>query len=137
MSHHFKKKGFTLIELLVVIAIIALLAAILFPVFARARDNGRRAAGISNVKQIVLGIHQYLQDYDGRYFQTGTERQGTDTTRFSGSTAGTDPNAAALYSYRQKLQPYVKSDQLFKDPSAPQWPASSAGSTTAWTMAFI
>jgi prepilin-type N-terminal cleavage/methylation domain-containing protein/prepilin-type processing-associated H-X9-DG protein len=122
-----RRKGFTLIELLVVIAIIAILAAILFPVFGRARDSARRASGISNVKQIMLGIHQYLQDYDSRYFQTVTERQGTDTTRFPGSLAATSATDAALYSYRQKLQPYVKSDQLFKDPSAPQWPASSAG----------
>ncbi len=58
------KKGFTLIELLVVIAIIAILAAILFPVFARARENARRAACQSNLKQIGLGVLQYVQDYD-------------------------------------------------------------------------
>lgn len=61
------KKGFTLIELLVVIAIIAILAAILFPVFARARENARRASCQSNLKQIGLGILQYAQDYDERY----------------------------------------------------------------------
>src|SRR4051812_18788683 len=60
-------RGFTLIELLVVIAIIAILAAILFPVFARARENARRAACQSNLKQIMLGIAQYNQDYDERY----------------------------------------------------------------------
>src|SRR5690349_12144108 len=59
-------RGFTLIELLVVIAIIALLAAILFPVFARARENARRASCQSNLKQIGLGFHQYTQDYDDR-----------------------------------------------------------------------
>ena len=58
------KRGFTLIELLVVIAIIAILAAILFPVFARARENARRASCQSNLKQIGLGIFQYTQDYD-------------------------------------------------------------------------
>ena len=57
-------RGFTLIELLVVIAIIAILAAILFPVFARARENARKTNCASNVKQILLGIHQYAQDYD-------------------------------------------------------------------------
>ena len=59
-----RQTAFTLIETLVVIAIIAILAAILFPVFARARENGRRAACQSNVKQILLGMMQYTQDYD-------------------------------------------------------------------------
>jgi len=61
------QKGFTLIELLVVLAIIALLAAILFPVFERARENARRSACQSNLKQIGLGIIQYAQDYDEDY----------------------------------------------------------------------
>jgi prepilin-type N-terminal cleavage/methylation domain-containing protein len=61
------KKAFTLIELLVVIAIIAILAAILFPVFGRARENARRSACISNLKQIGLAATQYTQDYDGNF----------------------------------------------------------------------
>lgn len=66
-------KAFTLIELLVVIAIIAILAAILFPVFARARENARRASCQSNLKQISLAMMQYSQDYDERYcnYQVG------------------------------------------------------------------
>lgn len=62
-----KTQGFTLIELLVVVAIIALLAAILFPVFGRARENARRSTCQSNLKQIGLGILQYSQDYDERF----------------------------------------------------------------------
>ncbi|MFO7946068.1 MAG: prepilin-type N-terminal cleavage/methylation domain-containing protein [Armatimonadota bacterium] len=62
-----RRKGFTLIELLVVIAIIAILAAILFPVFARAREKARQSACLNNVKQIMLGMMQYTQDYDERY----------------------------------------------------------------------
>jgi len=73
-----KKKGFTLIELLVVIAIIAILAAILFPVFARARENARRAACQSNMKQIGLALMQYSQDYDEQFPHTSFG--GPDTT---------------------------------------------------------
>ena len=89
--------GFTLIELLVVIAIIAILAAILFPVFARARENARRASCSSNLKQIGLGVMQYTQDYDESY---PTRRRNSD---------------GAIWS--QLIQPYVKSTQLFKCPS--------------------
>ncbi len=66
-----KRFAFTLIELLVVIAIIAILAAILFPVFARARENARRSSCQSNLKQIGLGVMQYIQDYDEKYPFTG------------------------------------------------------------------
>jgi prepilin-type N-terminal cleavage/methylation domain-containing protein len=65
-ERHIKVRGFTLIELLVVIAIIAILAAILFPVFAQARDKARQSACLSNEKQIALGIAMYRQDWDGR-----------------------------------------------------------------------
>jgi len=62
-----KRRGFTLIELLVVIAIIAILAAILFPVFARAREQARKTSCLSNTKQMGLAIYQYIQDYDETY----------------------------------------------------------------------
>lgn len=100
--------GFTLIELLVVIAIIAILAAILFPAFARARENARRASCQSNLKQIALGIFQYTQDYDERfpmaYFGPGNEYLSNGW-------------AAAV-------QPYVKSTQLFQCPSEPKAPSA-------------
>jgi len=96
------RKGFTLIELLVVIAIIAILAAILFPVFARAREKARQASCLSNVKQILLGAQMYCQDYDER-FPTGRNCNWAD-----GGPFGT---------HVVVLQPYVKNWQLFICPS--------------------
>lgn len=89
------RRGFTLVELLVVIAIIALLTAILFPAFARARENARRASCQSNLKQIGLGMIQYVQDYDG--YQPATEVGGV--------------------SWPVLLIPYTKSGQIFYCPS--------------------
>lgn len=71
MNKQRTKQGFTLIELLVVIAIIAILAAILFPVFGRARENARRSSCQSNLKQIGLSLAQYTQDYDERLVPAG------------------------------------------------------------------
>jgi len=95
------RKGFTLIELLVVIAIIAILAAILFPVFARAREKARQASCLNNVKELALAVQMYAQDYDemlnpSYYLQ---------------------PGFAWLY-YNNFLEAYVKNEQLFQCPSA-------------------
>ena len=110
-----KKSGFTLIELLVVIAIIAILAAILFPVFAQAREKARAITGVNNLKQINLGILQYLQDNDERFFPTVTEREGPSTIN--------DVATAHQYSIRGRIDPYVKADGVYKDPSsALAWP---------------
>ncbi|BCM91321.1 hypothetical protein IAD21_03191 [Abditibacteriota bacterium] len=97
--------GFTLIELLVVIAIIAILAAILFPVFARARENARRSTCQSNMKQIGLGFIQYAQDYDSTYPLAWA------------SGVPTDINAGGQKYWPYALQPYLKSNQIFKCPS--------------------
>jgi prepilin-type N-terminal cleavage/methylation domain-containing protein/prepilin-type processing-associated H-X9-DG protein len=99
-----KNFGFTLIELLVVIAIIAILAAILFPVFARARENARRASCASNLKNIGLGILQYAQDYDERMVWDSINVQ-------------TPPPLQSITSWRGLLQPYIKSIQVFDCPS--------------------
>lgn len=102
-----KRRGFTLIELLVVIAIIAILAAILFPVFAKAREKARQASCASNLKQIGLAVTQYVQDYDETYPAFCFWFPGKD---WSG-----DPNHGMHWA--QVVQPYIKSKQVFKCPS--------------------
>ena len=106
-----RASAFTLIELLVVIAIIAILAAILFPVFARARENARRSSCQSNLKQIGLGIAQYTQDYDERF------PYGINVT-FSPTSNNWGLNDGLLWP--QIVQPYVKSIQVFACPSDSQ-----------------
>lgn len=127
------RRGFTLVELLVVIAIIAVLAAILFPVFARARENARRSSCQSNLKQIGLGILQYTQDFDERYpmgwFQNGVgpamELQTAAETpgaRFKVSN-GTAP-VNNYKTWMDSIFPYVKSVQIFVCPSATSDPTA-------------
>jgi prepilin-type N-terminal cleavage/methylation domain-containing protein/prepilin-type processing-associated H-X9-DG protein len=99
---HYRRSAFTLIELLVVIAIIAILAAILFPVFARARENARRSNCMSNEKQLGLAALQYAQDNDeklpGFYFSYA-------------------PAAPGQQTWMNRINPYLKSTQIFKCPS--------------------
>lgn len=94
-----KRHGFTLIELLVVIAIIAILAAILFPVFARARAKAHQSSCLSNVKQIALGLLMYANDYDEML-----------------PAAANPPGSWTPY-WRTRIYPYVKNAQLFKCPA--------------------
>lgn len=97
---HRSRGGFTLIELLVVIAIIAILAAILFPVFAQAREKARQTACLSNMKQVGLGVLQYVQDYD-------------NTLPLA------DSNNPSMYVVGARIMPYVKNFGVFKCPSSP------------------
>ncbi len=97
-----KRSAFTLIELLVVIAIISLLAAILFPVFARARENARRTACLSNTRQVGLAVQMYSQDYDETLV----------------SYRHIVSSGATSYSWRKALESYVKNVQVFVCPSA-------------------
>src|SRR5688500_161340 len=103
-----KNAGFTLIELLVVIAIIAILAAMLFPVFSRARENARRTSCQSNLKQIGLAFAQYTQDCDERYPLNFF----CDPPDANCGAPGTTP---ILWMYA--LYPYSKSPQIYNCPS--------------------
>ena len=98
-----RQRGFTLIELLVVIAIIAILAAILFPVFAQAREKARQVSCASNVKQMALGAKQYTADYDGKWVPNWAVWWGT---------------GAATWMEMQRA--YVANTQVYECPSAPQ-----------------
>jgi prepilin-type N-terminal cleavage/methylation domain-containing protein/prepilin-type processing-associated H-X9-DG protein len=97
-----RRTGFTLIELLVVIATITILAAILFPVFARAREKARQSSCTSNLKQLTGGVLMYVQDYDGSYPMSSF------------------PTAVGVATLNSSLIPYVKNDQLGQCPSEPR-----------------
>ena len=93
------RRGFTLIELLVVIAIIAILAAILFPVFAKAREKARQSSCLSNTKQLGIGVLSYAQDYDELLPRTAITVPGGN------------------HGWQTLIHPYVKNDQIFTCPS--------------------
>src|SRR5687767_7475687 len=98
------RRGFTLIELLVVIAILAILAAILFPVFAQAREKSRQASCFSNLKQIGLAYHMYAQDHDEAIVPGANHN-----ARYK----ETDPRCW----WYGLLEPYVKNEGVFRCPS--------------------
>ncbi|MFN3650141.1 MAG: DUF1559 domain-containing protein [Armatimonadota bacterium] len=109
------RRGFTLIELLVVIAIIAILAAILFPVFAQAREKARAASCTSNLKQIMTGVKMYTQDYD-------------EQSMYNWWAAAPGAN----HTWMEMINPYVKNTGVFLCPSAPK---DKAAFTTGCTAA--
>lgn len=109
LEHRRRQPGFTLIELLVVIAIIAILAAMLFPVFARARENARRTSCASNFRQLSMGILQYVQDYDETFPRFSHSSNGYNG--FDGYSGGDGPRWADM------IFPYTKSVQILDCPS--------------------
>ncbi|MGM0494535.1 MAG: DUF1559 domain-containing protein [Armatimonadota bacterium] len=123
-----RREGFTLIELLVVIAIIAILAAILFPVFARAREKARQTSCLSNLKQIMLSTHMYIQDFDERtpphgYFQEAP------APRFNDSRGG-------YWDWPTLIEPYVMNRDIFECPSYPSTGAMSSSGTDPWPVSY-
>lgn len=107
-------RGFTLIELLVVIAIIAILAAILFPVFAQARSKARQITGTSNIKQVALGILMYSQDYDEKFPRTGYG--GICGPSADGSLAAGECNQYGSTDWQNVIAPYVKNLGVYVSP---------------------
>ena len=125
------KRAFTLIELLVVIAIIAILAAILFPVFAQAKLAAKKTAGLNQTKQIGLGVNLYINDSDDvlpGYRFNSADGSAINPTYLKYKAAG-DPKAAKYESdgastmkaifFNQMIDPYVKNDDLWKAPTNP------------------
>ena len=119
-----RKRGFTLIELLVVIAIIAILAAILFPVFAKAREKARTSSCSSNLKQIGLAALQYAQDYDEMYVMSYNP----------GGVGGQNQI------WNESLQPYSKSTQMYVCPSnknTGHTNPTGTGSSYGWNYYYL
>ena len=130
MTFSRRRRGFTLIELLVVIAIIAILAAILFPVFAQAREKARQSACLSNCKQMGSAVIMYIQDYDETF------PNGSRTTVWfpgpQGSWASLPNNAGvdlAVGNLGSQLQPYVKNAGVFACMSDPTGGGATSNST--------
>ncbi|NLO06640.1 MAG: DUF1559 domain-containing protein [candidate division WS1 bacterium] len=115
-----RDRGFTLIELLVVIAIIAILAAILFPVFARAREKARQSSCLSNVKQIGLGMMMYVQDYDERF----------PVLYY------TPPAPAVRVDVVMMINPYINNLQVWDCPSAARTTARPYSSLAHWSYGY-
>ena len=115
VTAHAGRRGFTLIELLVVIAIIAILAAILFPVFARAREAARQTSCLSNVRQLGMGFTMYFEDYDEQF-----------------------PMVKGGSPWTLSMQPYIRNQKMLRCPSDPSvnWDTPLAGKTAVRATSY-
>ena len=120
-------RAFTLIELLVVVAVIGILAALLFPVFARARENARRSACLSNMKQIGLALMQYTQDYDERFPIHGTQGSFLTAVNEYGNVVS-DPFTSSYPNYMKCILLYTKNTGILLCPSSVQDPVQGGNS---------
>ena len=114
-----KRPGFTLIELLVVIAIISILASILFPAFAQAREAARKTSCISNVRQLGLAFSMYANDHDGLYPEH--DRRIRDDTYGRGGVVVADWSAPGLTNWARSIYPYVNNHQIYVCASNKGW----------------
>jgi prepilin-type N-terminal cleavage/methylation domain-containing protein/prepilin-type processing-associated H-X9-DG protein len=112
------RRGFTLIELLVVIAIIAILASILFPVFARAREKARQSACMSNLKQLDLAFQGYAQDYDEQLPQANIGAGNVTGAPYPANPCWINASTASIWDVKLgSIYPYVKNSQIYICPS--------------------
>ena len=120
------KRAFTLVEILVVLFIIGVLAALLFPYFARARENARHSSCQSNLKQIALGFMQYARDYDEKFPLAYTDNDGSGAY-----------NANFDRGWMDNVQPYIKSTQIFQCPSESENYSPPLRATDYWYSAPV
>ena len=128
MHQRWQRSGFTLIELLVVIAIIAILAAILFPVFAQARSKARQATATSDAKQLSLAILMYAQDYDETFPRCGW---GCQTHADDPSIPIGLQNSCGVSEWQDVTQPYIKNTQIVRDIGDPSESLDTVGDVSA------
>src|SRR5574340_1105630 len=143
-----RRRGSTLIELLVVIALIAILASMLFPVFARARESARKIQCLSNVKNIAMAVQMYLSDYD-RFWSKGIDAGLADYMSSAGDAGpggnGDDPGTNCKYAWESNpyeqvpivLEEYTKNRDIWRCPSAriscgPIWILGAPRGGGAW-----
>jgi len=137
-----KRNGFTLIELLVVIAIIAILAAILFPVFAQARAKARQTACLSNMKQIGTGLAMYTQDYDEMLAGNGTQAPNSGAGDAGYATVSAigfmdqDPTRV-IRNWGRDMQPYIKNTDIFRCPDSFPRSSGPSGATSAYRESTV